>query len=366
MSNHWNQAHAWTISSQGLNEIGITWVRQIPTMVLGISISNSLGQEDSISVVCASATLDGSCMRLAQDVRVCSKSETVDGAILISLVESLLMQYFLHNNFLPKRILVYRAGVSEGAFSRFRIDEIKSIKKGYKNFVRRGHNGIDECSNNCDSGCVHCCPAITFVACMTRNSVKIVPANPSDGVGIGRNKDKFNVHSGTVVDSVIVDAEEEQGSERAKLYSEKGDLGYDFLLIAHGSGKGTSKPVHYRMIMNENAGHKQDEGSSKLSKELLEQATYEMSFQYSTATKAVRLVPVLYYSSRCAETVLKYLRHLQYEGLVVPKGLDEYVTERDGSSRARMAFIRSEVKVSLVFPCDLPLFYKILMNIFFE
>ena len=350
ISNHWNQAHAWTIStiSRGLNEIGITWVREIPTMVLGISISNSLGQEDAVSVVCASATLDGSCMRLAQDVRVCSKTETVDGTILISLVESLLMQYFLHNKFLPKRILVYRAGVSEGAFSRFRIDEIKSIKKGYKNFVRRGHNGVDECSNNCDSGCVHCCPAITFVACMTRNNVKIVPANPSDGVGIGRNKDKFNVHSGTVVDSVIVDAEEEQGSEGAKLYSEKGDGGYDFLLIAHGSGKGTSKPVHYRMIMNENAGHKRD-GGSKLSKELLEQATYEMSFQYSTATKAVRLVPVLYYSSRCAETVIKYLRCLKQEHMIVPKGLDEYVTERDGSSgdNARLTYIRSEVEVSL-------------------
>ena len=136
----------------------------------------------------------------------------------------------------------------------------------------------------------------------------------------------------------------------AQLYGEPGGRGYDFLLIAHGSGKGTSKPVHYRMILNENAAHVpahvRGVGGSKLTKEKLELATYAMSFQYSTATKAVRLVPVLYYSTRCAETVLKYIRYLQRDDIVA-KGLDEYDIARDGVSRARLAFIRKEVQVSL-------------------
>eukprot|EP00979_Chaetoceros_neogracilis_P005219 scaffold919_cov265-Chaetoceros_neogracile.AAC.20 len=59
-----------------------------------------------------------------------------------------------------------------------------------------------------------------------------------------------------------------------------------------------------------------------------------MSFQYSTATKAVRLVPVLYYSTRCAETALKYIRYLQRDDIVA-KGLDEYDIARDGVSRAQ-------------------------------
>jgi hypothetical protein len=356
MSNHWNKAHAWTIFQKPLNGAGagITWVQEVPTLVMGLSISNSLGQEDAISVICASAALDESCMRLAQDVRVCSKTETVDGAILISLVESLLSQYFLHNKIVPKRILVYRAGVSEGAFTKFRIDEIQSIREGYRSFVRRGNEGVNpSCLKNCKFGCVFCCPPVTFVACMTRNSVKIVPSNANEGVG---TKQK-NVHSGTCVDSEIIDSvdnlslEQVDGNEApAQLYSEPGGRGYDFLLIAHGSGKGTSKPVHYRMILNENAAHVpahvRGVGGSNLTKEKLELATYAMSFQYSTATKAVRLVPVLYYSTRCAETVLKYIRYLQRDDIVA-KGLDEYDIARDGVSRARLAFIRKEVQVSL-------------------
>ena len=183
-------------------------------------------------------------MRLAQDVRVCSKSETVDGAILISLVESLLSQYFLHNKIVPERILVYRAGVSEGAFTKFRIDEIQSIREGYRSFVHRGNEGVNpSCLNNCKSGCVLCCPPVTFVACTTRNSVKIVSSNANEGVGMKQK----NVHSGTCVDSEIIDSvdnlslEQVDGNEApAQLYSEPGGRGYDFLLIAHGSGKGTS------------------------------------------------------------------------------------------------------------------------------
>jgi hypothetical protein len=100
-----------------------------------------------------------------------------------------------------------------------------------------------------------------------------------------------------------------------------------------GGGLGTSKPVQFRIILNENAVFRPNSGGSPLTKELLEQATYEMSFQYSTATKvsyqtathsslttclidtcislsifkAVRLVPVVCYSARCSETVLKYI-----------------------------------------------------------
>jgi hypothetical protein len=171
---------------------------------------------------------------------------------------------------------------------------------------------------------------------------------------------QINVHSGTCVDSEIIDSVDNLSLEQvdgndvqhpAQLYSEPGGRGYDFLLIAHGSGKGTSKPVHYRMILNENAAHVpahvRGVGGSKLTKEKLELATYAMSFQYSTATKAVRLVPVLYYSTRCAETVLKYICYLQRRDDIVEKGLDEYDIARDGVSRARLAFIRKEVQVSL-------------------
>ena len=64
-----------------------------------------------------------------------------------------------------------------------------------------------------------------------------------------------------------------------------GGGGFDFLLTSHGAGLGTSKPVHYRVILDENAVIAPAGGATPLTKRALEQATYEMSFQYSTATK---------------------------------------------------------------------------------
>lgn len=231
-------------------------------------------------------------MRFAQDVRICSKSktETIDGALISSLVQSLLVQFYLHNDQIyPTRLLVYRDGVNEGSFNRVRKYEIESIREGYLNFVQANKGSRPTCTNECRSGCVFCCPPITLVACMTRSNVKIVPANPREG-------NKNNVWSGTCVDATLIDKVDSLSLDNSPidgknavmeplLYSEPGGGGYDFLLTAQGGLKGTSKPVHYRIIWNENAVHHQRTGGSCLSKEKLEFATYEMSYQYSTATK---------------------------------------------------------------------------------
>ena len=93
------------------------------------------------------------------------------------------------------------------------------------------------------------------------------------------------------------------------------------------------------IILNENGAYDKGIGT-QLTKEKLELATYAKSFQYSTATKVVKLVPVLYYSSRCVGIVLKYARYIRDRNAIVNKGLDEDDVERDSSSWARLAFVR--------------------------
>lgn len=179
----------------------------------------------------------------------------------------------------PLRIVVYRDGVSEGSFSRVQQCEIESIRKGYSDFINQ--TGFKDIGTKVP---------VTFVACMSRTNVKIVPSNPHEGV-------KNNVHSGTCVDSVVTDrmtdlqlhgnkSEDSSTMEDHYIYSEPGGAGYDFLLTAHGGLKGTSKPVHYRIILNENAvWHPKHSNGTALTKVDLEQMTYEMCFQYQTATK---------------------------------------------------------------------------------
>jgi hypothetical protein len=101
-----NKAHVWS-THHGTME-GIPWVRDVPTFVMGISISNTLGQH-AVSIISASICLDSSCMRFAQDVKIQSKTEVIDESILEDITTSLLIQYYLHNNnTIPQRMLVYR------------------------------------------------------------------------------------------------------------------------------------------------------------------------------------------------------------------------------------------------------------------
>ena len=176
------------------------------------------------------------------------------------------MQYRIYNkgNF-PQRLLIYRDGVSEGSFERVRRIEVGAIRAACQD--------LDPSSY----------PMITFVVCMTKHKVRVVPHIRREG------RDK-NVSSGTCVDNTIMDANNVlKRSEMKDLPPELRrfdvpDGGYDFLLTAQGGLKGTSKPIYYRVILNENAEYGV-RNATPLTKEKLELATYHMSFQYSTATK---------------------------------------------------------------------------------
>lgn len=106
LSNTTNQAQTWSTACDGTE--GIHWIQEAPTFVMGLSISNTLGQHAN-SIIGGSVCLDKYCMRLAQEVKVQTKTEMIDGTILVDLTKSLLMQYYIHNqNQIPKRMLIYR------------------------------------------------------------------------------------------------------------------------------------------------------------------------------------------------------------------------------------------------------------------
>jgi len=307
LSNSCNRAVAWGTSAERGSE-GIPWVKEVPTLVIGISVSNGVGT-DTISVIAASACLHYSCMQFAQAVNVQTKTELIDDTILKDLVKTMIMQFQIYNNgMFPSRILMYRDGVSEGSFDRVRKIEIQSIRTACREL-----QGCSSCEA-CISGCAFCCPQITFVVCMTQHRVRVVPAAPNSNP-----RDK-NVPSGTCVDNTIMDANnnipkstpESNLPKRLRKFDEPaGDCnGCDFLLTAQGGLKGTSKPIYYRVLLNENA-EIGCEGATALNKKKLELATYHMSFQYSTATKAVRAVPVVFYSSKLAKQFMGYINILR-------------------------------------------------------
>jgi hypothetical protein len=71
---------------------------------------------------------------------------------------------------------------------------------------------------------------------------------------------------------------------------------FGFLLTARVGLKGTSKPVLYKVLMNEN---------NSLTQELLQFLVYCQSFQYPTAPKATRRLLVVQDSKRIEEQTIK-------------------------------------------------------------
>ena len=118
LSNAVNRACAWetsfTINSTlgTLNE-GIPWINENPTMVIGVGCSSGMGQE-SVSVVCGSATPDVNCIYIVQEMKTQNKNELFDHSILKDIIKALAFQFYHYNSGKwPGRLLFYQDGLSE-------------------------------------------------------------------------------------------------------------------------------------------------------------------------------------------------------------------------------------------------------------
>jgi hypothetical protein len=211
----------------------------------------------------------------------------------------------MHTGKLPKRVLVFRDGSSEGNFQELVEHELVNVRKGiyevmeklFKDRVDCAEWRCPDCPDCGSSSCARCAPKITFTVCVNDHNVRVVPYKSSDGP----NK---NVWSGTCIDKEIMPLKWSPDKEKVELYESQDQAHKDFLLTAHGGVKGTSKPVFYRVIVDENCMG----GNGMCGRTpLMQSIVYEMSFQYGTATKAVRKVPVVLYSKRLAETAIGFL-----------------------------------------------------------
>ena len=150
---------------------------------------------------------------------------------------------------MPQHIIYFRDGVSEGQFAHVLAEEVKDIKAVLKELDPK--NTIK----------------LTVVVCSKRHHVRFFPgkdlADPKNG----------NVPPGTLVETGITHPYE-----------------YDFYLCAHSAIKGTARPVHYYVLLDE----------EKMAVERLQNMIYEHSYQYVRSTTPVSLFPAIYYAHLAA------------------------------------------------------------------
>lgn len=154
------------------------------------------------------------------------------------MAEECLESYFKRNNKLPDKIIFYRDGVSQGAYARFKMEEVTGVRNAYAAIVNdlqqptlpvnRAHLAAFRKPELADEEFRTDGPLITAIVGEKRHHTRFFPT------GVPVTSDE-NTPFGTFVEA----------GPTSPYY-------YDFFLQAHQAVAGTVKPTHYFVVVDEN------------------------------------------------------------------------------------------------------------------
>ncbi|KAJ4705271.1 Argonaute family protein [Melia azedarach] len=235
----------------------------VPTIIFGADVSHPQPGEDSgPSIAAVVASMDWPAVttyrglvssqqhreEIIQDLYKIEQ-DPKRGMAHAGMVRELLIAFKTRTNEKPQRIIFYRDGVSEGQFSQVLLSEMDAIRKA--------------CQSLEDSYL----PPVTFIVVQKRHHTRLFPANP------GQTDKSGNILPGTVVDRMICHPSE-----------------HDFYLCSHAGIQGTSRPVHYHVLFDEN----------KFTADNLQKLTNSLCYTYARCTRSVSVVPPAYYAHLAA------------------------------------------------------------------
>jgi len=223
----------------------VPFITDKPTILMGADVTHPApGDTERPSIAALCASMDAKASRYAASIRVqTGRTEII--ADLANMVKELLKTFYQTCGRKPDRILFYRDGVSEGHFSQVLKSEI--------NAVRAACQALD----------VNYKPLITFVVVQKRHHTRFFPIDRRDADRTG------NCFPGTVVETDITHPFE-----------------FDFYLQSHPGLQGTSRPTHYHVLFDENG----------FNADMLQTLSYNLCYLYARCTRAVSLVPPVYYA----------------------------------------------------------------------
>ncbi|KAF7543090.1 hypothetical protein G7046_g10062 [Stylonectria norvegica] len=251
----------WNLKAGGVNhklrdEFGI--LKEGKSMIVGYDVTHPTNMpsdksDEAPSLVGLVASIDrdmGQWPAISWEQK--SKQEML-GDPLLDAFKSRLTLWQKHNKgALPINIVIFRDGVSEGQFTQVLEVELP--------LIRRACMAVYPPSQQ---------PKITILVSVKRHQTRFYPAVEKDTMGNG------NIKSGTIVD---------RGVTQARYW--------DFFLTAHASIKGTARPAHYTVLLDE--VFRQKHGAEAANE--LEKLTHELCYLYGRATKAVSICPPAYYA----------------------------------------------------------------------
>uniref|UniRef100_I1PEF1 Piwi domain-containing protein n=1 Tax=Oryza glaberrima TaxID=4538 RepID=I1PEF1_ORYGL len=274
-----------------------------PTIVFGADVTHpSPGEGASPSIAAVVASMDWpevtkyKCLVSTQSHReeiisnlYTEVKDPLKGIIRGGMIRELLRSFYQETGQKPSRIIFYRDGVSEGQFSQVLLYEMDAIRKACAS-LQEGY-----------------LPPVTFVVVQKRHHTRLFPENRRDMMDRSGN-----ILPGTVVDTMICHPSE-----------------FDFYLCSHSGIKGTSRPTHYHVLLDEN-GFKAD---------TLQTLTYNLCYTYARCTRAVSIVPPAYYAHLGAFRARYYMEDEHSD-----QGSSSSVTTRTDRSTKPLPEINENVK----------------------
>ena len=218
---------------------------KVPTLVIGADVSHAAPGQQSASMAAMTASMDPLGARYAA---VCDSNGFRVEMIQTDKINSMLKPLIQHwvqtagKGSFPQRILYFRDGVSEQQYSHVLQQEVADMKA----LLKSANPNLN----------------IPFVVVIggKRHHIRFFPEKGD------RNG---NPLPGTLVETGCTQPYEN-----------------DFYLCSHAALKGTARPTHYHVILNE----------AKMGNDELQTILYEQVYQYARATTPVSIHPAIYYA----------------------------------------------------------------------
>ncbi|KXT16422.1 hypothetical protein AC579_5117 [Pseudocercospora musae] len=236
-----------TCRAIGAKTGGPNGVFQCPTVIIGADVSHAAPGMQAPSMAAMTVSMDKLATRYAA---LCQTNgyrvEMINTDIINNELKPLLQSWMQNvgGGKVPQRIIYLRDGVSEGQYQHVLQQEVNDMKQLLK-----------------QAGPV---PQFVVVVGSKRHNVRFFPEKGD------RNGNAF---PGTLVESGVTNPYEN-----------------DFYLCGHAAIKGTARPVHYYVLMNE----------ANMSNDELHTLLYEHAYQYSRASTPISQHPAIYYSHLAA------------------------------------------------------------------
>lgn len=255
-----------------------------PTMIIGADVTHGGAGSGQCSIAAITMSRDAAATRyIAQVGSNGMRQEMIMQKNWDKIFEpmSKIWNNAMNNGSGPAHLMYFRDGVAESQFAQVLEQEVKHI--------RRILQANDPKSNT----------KITAVCGSKRHHVRFFPDQQS-------GDKNGNPQPGSLVETGVTQPFEN-----------------DFYLNAHSAIKGTARPVHYHVLLDE-AG---------LKSEFLQNMIYEHSYQYVRSTTPVSLFPAIYYAHLAAARGIAHIdipaRQFREEELRKDRGYSQTQSSED-------------------------------------